>query len=266
MTEDVGYELVELVQGYPGRSRWHGGLGWSSVSLLRGPDRLVLVDSGSFGMRPMLGQLLAQHRVDPGEVTDVLLSHAHYDHAANYPLFPAATVHIGAAELEWAVKQGPTFTPLPELYARDLAESPRTAPVEPGADGWARVLPGIDALAAPGHTPGSLVYRVAGADSTVLFTGDAAKNRAELLSGDVDMTLDRETSRATVARIRSAWRRDADILLIPGHDLPMRWPADAPAPHHLGTRRAAIQAWFGDDLTTTHTIDLTTPTPPWRES
>jgi N-acyl homoserine lactone hydrolase len=250
------YEVIEIVQGFPGRSTRHGGLGWSSVTLLRGADRLVLVDSGSFGMRPMLAGRLREQGVDPADVTDVLLSHAHYDHAANYLLFPAAAVHIGADELAWAQATGAAFIPLPELYARDLAENPRTRPIQPRPDGRAEVLPGITAVAAPGHTPGSLVFRVNGAAGPVLFTGDAAKNRAELLSGDVDMTLDRDASERTLAMIRRLWRESPGTVVVPGHDVPMTWPEGAGSPRYTGVRQAGIQAWFGDDLASTHDVDL----------
>jgi N-acyl homoserine lactone hydrolase len=251
------YEVVELVQGFPGRSTRHGGLGWSSVTLLRGHDRLVLVDSGSFGMRPTLARRLAQQGVDPADVTDLLLSHVHYDHAANYLLFPRAAVHIGAAELAWATAQEPAFTPVPELYARDLATNPRTRPIDPGRTGETEVIPGISALAAPGHTPGSLIYRVEATEGPVLFTGDAAKNRAQLVSDEVEGNLDLEASRQTLAMIRAVWREQPGTVLVPGHDVPMIWPDGAARPEYRGVRDAGIQAWFGDDLATTHDVTLT---------
>jgi N-acyl homoserine lactone hydrolase len=241
----MSFELIRLVQGFPGRSTRHGGLGWSSITALRGDGRLVMVDTGSFGMRPMLERRFAEYGIDPAEVTDVLLTHAHHDHAANYLLFANATVHIGAAEVAWACEQGATFMPLPELYARDMATNPRVRKLEPGPDGAAEVLPGITAYAAPGHTPGSMVYLV---DRRVLFTGDAAKNRAELLSYDVDMTTDRETSRSSVASIVRRWRENPGTLLVPGHDVPLRWPEGADRPEYDGTRDAGLAAWFGDDL------------------
>ncbi|GAA1309234.1 MBL fold metallo-hydrolase [Pseudonocardia xinjiangensis] len=251
------YEVVELVQGFPGRSTRHGVLGWSSVTLLRGTDRLVLVDSGSFGMRAVLAQRLAEHGVEPGDVTDVLLSHTHHDHAANYLLFPGAAVHVGAAELAWAQAVGPAFGPVPELYVKDLATNPRTRPIETGPDARCRVVPGITAVAAPGHTPGSLVFLVEGTAGPVLFTGDAAKNRAELLSGDVDMTTDRDASRRTLALITALWRERPGAVVVPGHDVPLVWPEGRDHPEYLGVREAGIQAWFGDDLATTHDVDLT---------
>jgi hypothetical protein len=71
------------------------------------------------------------------------------------------------------------------------------------------------------------------------------------------MTLDRDTSRRTVAKIRAAWQETPDTLLIPGHDVPMRWPVGADSPHYVRTRQAGIQSWFGDDLATTYNVDLT---------
>ena len=57
-------------------------------------------------------------------------------------------------------------------------------------------LPGIAAFDAPGHTPGSLVFHLTANEVPVIFTGDAAKNRAELISRKVDMSLDEAASTA----------------------------------------------------------------------
>ena len=46
-----GYEIDVLIQGFPGRMVCHGGLGWSTVALVRGEGRVALVDVGSFNMR-----------------------------------------------------------------------------------------------------------------------------------------------------------------------------------------------------------------------
>jgi N-acyl homoserine lactone hydrolase len=243
--------MIELVQGYPGKSTHNGGLGWSSVTLVRHGDRLLLADTGSFGMRPLVADRLAEHRVAPADVTDILLSHVHYDHAANYLLFPQAQIWISAAELEWAAERGPAFDAVPELYSAELARNPQTRLI----NGDGEILPGIEAFAAPGHTPGSTVYRICGPDSTLLFTGDAAKNRAELLSGDVDMTLDRVASMQTVSKIGEIWRERPGTVLVPGHDLPMRWSSNGP--DYLAHRAAGIRSWFGDDLSTTTHFTLT---------
>jgi N-acyl homoserine lactone hydrolase len=252
VTGAAGYAVDALVQGYPGRATAHGALGWSGITLLRGGGRVVLVDAGGFGLRAPLAKALAGVGVAPGDVTDVLLTHVHYDHAVNALLFGRATVWIAAADLEWARARDPGFDAVPELYAAELDRSPRTNRIE----GDGAVLPGIDAIAAPGHTPGCLVYRVAAADGTaVIFAGDAVKNRAELLCGRVDMTVDRAASEASVRLVADLWRATPRAILVPGHDLPMRLGPDG-RPQYIGRRRAGVEAWLGEDLDATTRFDV----------
>ncbi|MNX64667.1 N-acyl homoserine lactonase [compost metagenome] len=237
------YQIDVLIQGYPGRAVCHGGLGWSTSTLLRGGGRNVLVDVGAFGVRHLLGRHLNECGVTASDITDVVLTHAHYDHAVNFTLFPDATVWIGDAELNWAASQPPGFNPLPELYVRELTRLERVRRIGDGDT----FLPGITAIAAPGHTPGHLLFYVDDAIQPVLFTGDAAKNRAELVSGQVVDTADAQASRDSLDRIWELWRRRPGTLLVPGHDLGMKLDAQG-KPEYVGERRAAINAWFGDDL------------------
>ena len=247
----VVYSVDALVEGFPGKATAHGGLGWSGVTLLRGGGRVVLIDTGGFGVRAPLAQALADRDIAPAEVTDVLLTHVHYDHAVNALLFPEAEMCISEADLAWARDRPPGFDPVPELYAAALDDNPHICRL----DGDGPVLPGIDAVAAPGHTPGCLVYRVAVEDGVVLFAGDAVKNRAELLSGEVDMTVDRAASEASVRLVRDLWEATPGAVLVPGHDLPMRVGPDG-RPEYIGRRTAGIDAWFGDDLAATTRFDL----------
>jgi N-acyl homoserine lactone hydrolase len=244
------YRIDILVQGFPGKSVCHGGLGWSSIVLLRGHGRVALVDVGAFGIRDPLIARLAAHGLKPADVTDVVLTHSHWDHSVNWTLFAHARIVIGAAELAWSVKEPWGETPVPELYVRELERWPTLATVEPGDT----VLPGMTAMLAPGHTPGCLVFVLRGADRDVIFTGDSAKNRAELLSGTTDMTYDPAISAASIAAIWSVWRERPDTVLIPGHDLPML--QEGGVIRYLGEREAAIRTWYGDDMESTTLIQL----------
>jgi glyoxylase-like metal-dependent hydrolase (beta-lactamase superfamily II) len=246
------YRVDVLVQGFPGKAICHGGLGWSTVTLLRGEGRTILVDVGAFGVRRELRKQLEAHGVTPQDVTDVFLTHAHYDHAVNFVLFPNATVWIGERELAWAAAQPPGFNPLPELYVAELSRSERVRRVQ----AQECFLPGIRALAAPGHTPGHLLLYLQGNEVPVLFTGDAAKNRAELLSREVDATGDVDASRHSIESIWERWRRVRGTVLIPGHDLSMVLGEDG-QPRYLGERKAAIAAWFSESIHAMSTIDLT---------
>lgn len=245
------YQVDVLVQGFPGKAVCHGGLGWSTVTLLRGGGRTVLVDVGAFGVRRELRKQLESRGVAPEDVTDVFLTHAHYDHAVNFVLFPNATVWIGDEELSWAAAQPPGFNPLPELYVAELARSARVRRVQAGDT----LLPGLKALAAPGHTPGHLLLYLDANTIPVLFTGDAAKNRAELLSREVDATGDAEASRRSIDDIWACWKRVPGTVLIPGHDLSMTLDAQG-RPVYVGERKAAIAVWFSESIRVMDTIDL----------
>ncbi len=248
------YRLDVLIQGYPGKSLCHGGLGWSTIALLRGEGRSILIDVGSFAVRPEFARQLKAADCAPESVTDVVLTHAHWDHSVNYPLFPNANIWIGRVEMDWATREPLGFNPLPELYVRDLAAHPRLRLLEDREE----FLPGLTAHLCPGHTPGCLVYRLTGNGVPVVFSGDAAKNRAELLSMKTDMTMDAAASRASLERIWSLWRQEPGTLLIPGHDLTMRLDA-AGRPDYIGQRRAGIAAWFNEELEVMQEFDLSAP-------
>lgn len=246
------YNLDILVQGYPGKSVCHGSLGWSTIALLRGEGRVALVDVGSFSQRNLIQQQLKSHGLTPADVTDVILTHSHYDHAINWVMFPKARIHIGGDELDWSVAEPWGVTPVPELYVRELAGSKQLVRIASGAE----VLPGMIAHHAPGHTPGHLIFVIAGAERDVIFTGDAAKNRVELLTREADMTYDPTVTRNSIALIWQLWQQKEDTVLLPGHDLPMVLANGAPS--YLGERQAAITAWYGDTLDQTTLLSLVT--------
>jgi N-acyl homoserine lactone hydrolase len=245
-----GFAIDILVQGFPGKTVCHGGLGWSTVALLRGRSRVILIDAGNFGMRRLLVERLAEHGLKAADVTDVILTHAHYDHSINWPMFPAARVASGRQELDWAVAQPLGHVTVPEFTIRELAVSPQLLSVDAGQE----VMPGLIAYAAPGHTPGHLIYVLQGTERDVIFSGDAAKNRAELLSRDADMTMNAADSRRTIERIWELWRERAGSIVVPGHDVPMRLEGDEPV--YIAKRTAGITAWFGHKLEETTLIEL----------
>jgi glyoxylase-like metal-dependent hydrolase (beta-lactamase superfamily II) len=245
-----GYEIDVLIQGFPGRMVCHGGLGWSTVALIRGHGHVALVDVGSFNMRKGLMEQLERRGLEPADVTHVILTHSHYDHSLNWILFRQARIVIGARELSWSLEAPWGETAVPELYMRELENWPSLHPVAAGQE----VVPGLKAHAAPGHTPGHLVFVLEGEERDAIFTGDAAKNRAELLSRRGEASYDAEASSASIERIWQLWERRPGSILIPGHDLPMT-QKDGRI-EYIGRRKAALKAWFGEDIETTTLIDL----------
>lgn len=244
------YDIDIIVTGYPGKSVCHGSLGWSTIVLVRHGDRNALIDVGSFAQRFLIIERLAERDLAPGDVSDVLLSHSHFDHSVNWTLFRDARIVIGAHELAWSLQEPWGETPVPELYVRELAGWPTLHEATDGEE----VFPGITARVAPGHTPGHMVYVLEGTGQDVIFTGDAAKNRAELLSRSADMTYDADVSRASIEAIWEIWRRRPGNIVVPGHDLPMT--QEDGVTRYLGSREAGVRSWLGDDLESTTVFEL----------
>jgi len=87
------WKIDILLQGNPTQA---------AVTLLRQRDLLVLVDSGWPRTRTQLVTALAEHGVQPQDITHVLHTHLHLDHAANHPILTEAVLLASKAEFAWA--------------------------------------------------------------------------------------------------------------------------------------------------------------------
>lgn len=100
-------------------------------------------------------RLLARVGVHPGDIDVVINTHLHYDHVGNNHLFPHATQLAQRADMEFAC--APTVPVMEKEFFSACAGYPPqydAAALTP-VDGDHAVLPGLDILALPGHTPGS---------------------------------------------------------------------------------------------------------------
>jgi len=237
-----GYVAHPLIEGFPGKSSSHGAFGWSSLWLLDDGARRVLVDAGQPAYIPLIHAGLERLGLTTDDVTDVLLTHMHWDHVSNFPMFANATTWVGADELRWAADQ-PAGTPfIPDLHVQELLRrTDRVAHMAAGQE----VLPGIHAIDSAGHTPHHLAFYLERADEKRVFAGDSVKNVYELATGRVDSTLDSEASAATIAALRSLLT-DTGATLVPGHDVELRWE-DGTA-HRERAQRASI-GYFADATT-----------------
>lgn len=159
-----------------------------NVTLARIGDRLVIFDVGAgANFMPTAGKLadsLAAAGIDPADVTDVLFTHAHPDHLWGLTddfdelVFPNAEYRIGRAEWDfWSAPDLVDKVPQDRQTFVVGAQS-RFAAIEDRVifiDGGQEVLPGIEAVATHGHTPGHLSFMIHGAEP-VLIVGDAITN------------------------------------------------------------------------------------------
>lgn len=198
-----------LIKGFPGRSSY-GYLGWSAVVLLTsGPER-VLVDTGAHGMRPVLLQRLKERGIEPDDITMVVLTHTHWDHSHNAPLFKKARMLVHEIEMEYASAGRDLM--VPEGLLDVLTSSGRLETVK----GEPEILSGVQMIRTPGHTPGHVSLVVEGEEPTIL-AADGLKNRQEFLTGTAEMTLDPEATAESIKRIS-----EIGGIVVPGHDRPFR--------------------------------------------
>jgi glyoxylase-like metal-dependent hydrolase (beta-lactamase superfamily II) len=152
-----------------------------NILLLTNGDRRTLIDTGlsaaAGGGRliPTLGAL----GIAPEDITDVVISHFHPDHINGVSVdgaiaFPNATHYI--AQAEWDFLQSvPSDSPIAEIVSGALAK------LQPVVDADQlqyynsedEVVPGIQALATPGHTPGHHAFLIGGGSSPLLHFVDA---------------------------------------------------------------------------------------------
>ena len=245
------YDLEILVQGYPGKTRFHGGLGWSTVALLRGEYANVLIDTGHYMHRDVLPARLERLGLKREDITAVALTHCHWDHCANFPFFPNARVFVSAAELEWAAAQPIGAHPLAEYHIEKLSTAANVTRLQDGDE----FLPGLRAFATPGHTPGHMGYVAQGTRGEFIFTGDAVKNAAELASGKVDSTLDRERSLAALQRVRTMAAENPENIVVFGHDRIVSF--DGEHIHEREPLQAMLSVRLRNDFDDITLIDLT---------
>ena len=141
-------------------------------------NKVTLIDTGcdpaQFGMAHIKStrsprQLLADLGVDPAQVHQVLITHYHFDHINNLPLFPNAAVFISRKEQDNYLN-GRIYDPklvLPAVVAV-LRDAKRTHLV----DQHEALSGGLEFEVVGGHTPGSAVVRFEHGGTHYILTGD----------------------------------------------------------------------------------------------
>ena len=199
------------------------------VWLLRAPGRTVLVDAGFHRDKFVRQWKPADYRlpsdavaasgVDPASVTDVVLSHIHWDHADGLDLFPRARVWVQRAEYEYYV--GADGTPLhPGIDPDDAAmlAAMRAAGRVMLVDGDGReILPGITVYTGGRHTYASQYATVHTRAGTAVIASDNAYLYENLeRHRPIAQTFDSVSNLAAQERMKAL--ASSPRLIVPGHD------------------------------------------------
>ena len=196
-------------------------------------DRTVLIDSGGgTAMGPSMGMLpsqLAAAGIAPADVDVLALTHLHPDHigglvgADGKPVFPNATMLLHETEIAFwrddAVRgQAPdAFKPFFDMARQTLdAYKAKISPFSKDGD----VLPGVQAMHLPGHTPGHTGFNLVSGNQNLLIWGDLVHAPAlQFGHPEWSISFDVDPDKARATRSRLFDQASADRLRVAGMHL-----------------------------------------------
>ena len=176
-----------------------------SFILARRGDRNVLVDTGfmqddhsfsqKFGIPYWISPLrmLGELGIEPGGITDIFVTHAHFDHMGSIGEFPNAQIYIQKSELlSWyeAIALPKRFAHLTAIIDPDNLRSALDASIEHRVtlvDGDKdNVLPGIHARLGSGHTIGQQFIVIETEAGRRTISGDCVYSRRQFTGHNHD--------------------------------------------------------------------------------
>jgi glyoxylase-like metal-dependent hydrolase (beta-lactamase superfamily II) len=166
----------------------------STCSLIRDGDAVIVVDPGLAPSQAAILDPLRALGIEAADVTDVVLSHHHPDHALNVALFARARVHDHWAIYDFAGRWDDV-----EAEGRELA-------------------PSVQLLRTPGHSAEDI--------STMAGTGDGIVILTHLWWNEAGPAEDPYAPDAAVLHASRGRVLELADLIVPGHGAPFR-PTDA---------------------------------------
>jgi glyoxylase-like metal-dependent hydrolase (beta-lactamase superfamily II) len=178
-------------------------------------DKLVLFDTGmgtSQAFGPTTGRQqksMAEAGIKPEDIDAVVFSHAHIDHiggvvdSSGKVLFPNAQFYIAQSDFDFWTDEGKLGSPLKDfvVHARKNLMPVRDRLVF-FRDGQ-EFLPGIQAMAAPGHTVGHHMFMIASGGKSFAFLGDLTHHAILLLEKPLmEFSYDTDPKQAAQSRVK----------------------------------------------------------------
>jgi glyoxylase-like metal-dependent hydrolase (beta-lactamase superfamily II) len=223
------FALSSLIPGAPADQRIDIAM---VVWVLRGDGKTILFDSGfhrarwieqfkvSDFLRP--DSALAQAGIAPESVTDIIVSHAHWDHMGGIDLFPNATVWIQKDEYQYytgeAWQQGGRRGGIDAEDLQALLRKNTSGKLRLLNGDDVEIMLGIRAYTGARHTYASQYIRVAGARPYVLASDNAYlfRNITRRQASATFTPADRDANLAAIDRMIQLAGDTSRV--VPGHD------------------------------------------------
>jgi len=165
--------------------------------------------------------VLARIQIDPLSIKNVILTHFHWDHYSGIELFPNARFFIQEQEFNFWIKNPVAKKPPFARFTDDIS-SGYLASLE-GTEKLIlinkdkEIMPGIEVLFAPGHSPALQAVAVSTAQGTAILGSDAAaifRNYKENWPSAI--TIDLVATLNTYDKLKK--KASSIDLIFPGHD------------------------------------------------
>lgn len=202
-------------------------------------DRLILFDTG-MGSAPMFGpttgKLLASLKsagINPQDIDAVVATHAHCDHVWGIMgdngerNFPNAQIYISQADFDFwtdeaklSVKDPAYMQPFVEGARKNLLPNrDRMVFFKDGEE----FLPGIQAMAAPGHTVGHTAFMVTSDGKSLAVIGDVTHHQVLLVEKPrIEFAYDTDPKQSANTRVRILDMLATDRIPLIAYHFP--WP------------------------------------------
>ena len=185
-------KIEQILEGKPFMTEF-GIVGYSSVVLISEGKKKILYDYGLRGCALQLMEGLRKVGVSAEEITDVVISHMHFDHVGNLPLFENAEIHM--SETEWR-----TIFEHPDqwhcIQTREYIKQRGHLHFVKEGD---LLSESVQVIELPGHTYGLIGLKC----GDTFLCSDAIKNRYEMWEEMELMSVDPNLSKKTIERIKS---------------------------------------------------------------
>jgi glyoxylase-like metal-dependent hydrolase (beta-lactamase superfamily II) len=159
--------------------------------LIEGHGKKILIDAGTgfewsekvkdiYAIRTsaeIVDNELARLNVKRSDITDVIITHLHFDHVGGCLFFPNAKVHVHEKNQHHA--HAPTAKDKASFWEHTISPLEKSGRLVLHSN-EAEIIPGVSTWVTHGHTPGQQLVKITSGKETIFFCGDTISLSSQL--------------------------------------------------------------------------------------